>query len=187
MNRDKKTKALDAIIKPMPTARKRFHVNWTDWGRMVERYRADYSKFEMNPDFQRGHVWTKKQQTHYIENMLRGVVPIGGTVLKMNCPNYMDENFVGDLDRGFQCVDGLQRITAIEEYMKGNVQPFGLSLEDFEGSYHHKLSSAFYITVEVYEFKTRAELLQFYLDLNDGGTQHTKEEIKRVKQLLKNS
>jgi len=32
--------------------------------------------------------------------------------------------------------------------------------------------------------QTRKELLTWYLDLNDGGTVHTKEELDKVKEML---
>ena len=38
----------------------------------------------------------------------------------------------------------------------------------------------------VNNLQTRREVLQWYLDLNTGGTVHTSEEIKKVKNLLKN-
>jgi hypothetical protein len=34
------------------------------------------------------------------------------------------------------------------------------------------------------DLRTRAEVLQWYLDLNTGGTVHSDEEIEKVKKLL---
>lgn len=36
----------------------------------------------------------------------------------------------------------------------------------------------------VNDLKTRAEVLQWYLDLNTGGVVHTTEEIEKVKRML---
>jgi hypothetical protein len=33
--------------------------------------------------------------------------------------------------------------------------------------------------------KTKQEVLQWYIELNEGGTPHTEEEINRVKELIK--
>lgn len=184
MDRKQKNKMLQGLIKPLAAPRGSYHIDWHYYQRTIDGYKDNWGGFELNPDFQRGHVWTKDQQKHYIENIMRGVVPFGGTVIKLNCPNYETDDFKGDLPLGFQCIDGLQRVTAFKEYMAGNIKPFGLSLEDFEDSSYQSRSHIFTFLFEIYSFKTRAELLRFYLDLNTGGTDHTEEEINRVKQLL---
>ena len=40
------------------------------------------------------------------------------------------------------------------------------------------------IIVNINELKTRKEVLKWYIEMNEGGTPHTEEEIKRVKRLL---
>ena len=63
----------------------------------------------LNPDFQRGHVWTEEQQVAFVEYYLMGG-EIG--VIYFNAPDwpsvYHDGNYV--------CVDGLQRITAFQRF-----------------------------------------------------------------------
>ena len=39
-------------------------------------------------------------------------------------------------------------------------------------------------TMEMFNIASRADLLQFYLDLNSGGVLHTDDELARVGQLL---
>ena len=53
----------------------------------LEDYVENY-KLDLNPDFQRGHVWTEEQQTAYMEFLLKG----GKTsrVIYFNCPYYFD-------------------------------------------------------------------------------------------------
>ena len=36
------------------------------------------------------------------------------------------------------------------------------------------------------DLKSQREVLQWYIDLNSGGTPHSSEEIQRVKQLMEN-
>ena len=40
------------------------------------------------------------------------------------------------------------------------------------------------IRVNINDLKTRREVLQWYIDMNAGGTPHSKEEIDRVRGLL---
>ena len=70
---------------------------------------------QLNPDFQRGHVWTEEQQIAYIEYLLRG--GRSGRDVYFNMPGWMVE-FNGK----FVCVDGLQRITACLKFMNDKLK-----------------------------------------------------------------
>lgn len=130
---------------------------------------------QLNPDFQRGHVWTEEQQIAYIEYLLRG--GRSGKILYFNCPGYQSGGKLGD----FVCVDGLQRTTAILRFLNNEIPAFGYYLDQYED----KLPSMCDVLININELETREEVLKWYIQINDGGTPHTKEEIDRVKQLLK--
>lgn len=172
---------LSAIIKPLSTARYECDSDWSYVNKHLAGWEEDYGGLELNPDFQRGHVWTKEQQLHYIENCLRGVVSSSGFVLQFNCPNW-DDDSITDLPQGFQCIDGLQRLTAVQEFLKGNVKPFGFIPADLVFS-SFAIKTSFRFRLAVHTFKTKVELLDHYLAINTGGTPHSKEEIERVKAL----
>lgn len=130
---------------------------------------------QLNPDFQRGHVWTEEQQVAFVEFALRG-----GTIppFRFNHPNWMG-SFQGD----FVVVDGLQRITALCKFLKNELGIFGGHLrKDIEGIELHLRGVQLSVTVN--DLKTKQEVLKWYVELNEGGTPHTKEEIERVKQLM---
>ena len=65
----------------------------------------DYYQLQLNPDFQRGHVWTEEQQVSYMEFLLRG----GKTarVIYFNKPSWQSCMPINKYD-DFVCVDGLQ-------------------------------------------------------------------------------
>lgn len=42
------------------------------------------------------------------------------------------------------------------------------------------------LTLKVYDFQYRKDLLKFYLDINGGGTPHSQYELNRVKGMLGN-
>lgn len=183
---DKKAidKRLIEVIKPLRTAKWQGDYSWDRIERALIDLGNDYEGLDMNPDFQRGHVWTPEQQVHFIENCLKGVVTSAGYLIQMNCPewSYSTEQAKTDLPRGLQCIDGLQRYTAITEFVKGRIKPFGLSADDLIGtSFSHK---RFYVKLAIHDFTRRADLLDYYLSINAGGTPHSKEELERVRQLL---
>jgi hypothetical protein len=136
---------------------------------------ADPLPLDLNPDFQRGHVWTDEQRTRYVEYVLRGGE--GGKELLFNCRGW--QNVRTDHPGPYQIIDGLQRLTAVRRFLAGELRAFGRYREQFQGQMRYYLGFKW----RVFEL-TRAEVLQFYLDLNAGGTPHAESEIERVRALL---
>lgn len=139
----------------------------------------DYYQLQLNPDFQRGHVWTEEQQVSYMEFLLRG----GKTarVIYFNKPSWQGCTPIKKYD-DFVCVDGLQRLTAIMRFLKNEIKVFGTYYKDFED----KLPILCDVIFNVNNLKTKKEVLQWYIDINTGGTPHTKEEIDKVKKMMEN-
>lgn len=129
---------------------------------------------EMVPDFQRGHVWTEEQQIRYIEFQLRG--GNSGRTIYWNNPSW-NRNW----NKPTQLVDGLQRLTAVLRFLRNEIPAFG----HFRREYTDKtdiIRNRFEFVVN--DLQTRAEVLQWYIDLNTGGAIHTSEEIEKVRTLL---
>lgn len=141
--------------------------------RTIDSY-IEESKLEMNPDFQRGHVWTEAQQIAFVEFLIRG----GQTnEILFNQPGWM-----GDWKGRMVLVDGLQRLTALIKFFNNELAVFGGNYyKDFDdNTFARKLTLKF----RVNDLKTEKEVLQWYIDLNKGGTPHTDEEINRVEQMI---
>lgn len=81
----------------------------------------------------------------------------------------------------FVCVDGLQRLTAIRRFINGEVPVFGSYIHEFEDQMRIISDS---IKVNINDLKPEREVLQWYVDMNSGGTPHTGEEIERVKEMI---
>lgn len=176
-------KELVGLVNPLRAAKWASDYRWDNLERALAGLGDDYGGLELCPDFQRGHVWTPKQQAFFVENCLRGIVPTSGLLMQFNSPSWQDSMSADtDLPPGLQCVDGLQRYTAITEFVKGNVKPFGLSADQLKGTQF--APNQFYVKVAVHAFTQRSELLNHYLSINSGGTPHSAEEIARVRALL---
>ena len=76
----------------------------------------------------------------------------------------------------FVCVDGLQRITAILRFLGNEFPAFGSYYREFED----RLSITNTVRVHVNDLKSKKEVLTWYIEMNAGGTPHSKEEIDRV-------
>lgn len=150
------------------------HVEINRIDRHLELF-TDYGKLILQPDFQRAHVWTEDQQVKYLEFLLRG--GRSGRDIYFNRPDWIDSSK--------DCpdtvlVDGLQRLTAIKKFNDNDLVVFGkYRKNDFE---YINQGVVFFVN----NLKTRKEVLQWYLQMNDGGTPHSKEEIDKVKEMLKN-
>jgi hypothetical protein len=128
---------------------------------------------DLDPDFQRAHVWTTDKQIKYVEFVLRGGQ--SSRDLYFNHPNWMG-SFKGKLE----LVDGKQRLEAVRSFLKGNIPAFETHYHDYED----KLPWDASFKIHINNLKTRKEVLQWYLDLNSGGVIHTEEELNKVKMLL---
>lgn len=134
---------------------------------------------EMNPDFQRGHVWTEQQQIAFIEFFLKGGKT--GRVIYLNKPDW-NLSVPKDNYNDYVCVDGLQRYTAIKRFINNEIKVFGSYFNEYEDSLRINKT----MRVNVNDLKSKKEVLQWYIEFNDGGTPHSKEEIERVKTILNN-
>lgn len=143
----------------------------------IDEHVKEYG-LQLNPKFQRGHVWTEEQQIKWLEFFFRG----GKTsrVIYLNYPGWHGGVPDGDYN-DFVCVDGLQRLTAIRRFMNGEIPIFGSYINEFEDRMSVVSDS---IKVNINNLKSEKEVLQWYVDMNAGGTPHTDEEIERVKKMI---
>lgn len=177
------------MLRPMPQPSKEFSVSfkyldsWLDQEREISRTKGGV--FDLNPDFQRGHVWTDDQASHYVLNAIRGMAP---TTIMFNSPNYDGRRGKqpGDMhDFDFVCIDGLQRLTAVRRFMSDQLPlPSGHFLKDLGKASGILSRIHLRFNVQIFVFSLKKDLIQFYLDLNTGGTPHTTEEIQRVRAML---
>lgn len=79
------------------------------------------------------------------------------------------------------CVDGLQRITAAQRFIHNEIKVFDSYYEEFQDSIR-LLDACMFLNVN--DLKFEKEVLQWYIDMNAGGTPHTAEKIFRVKKLI---
>jgi len=149
--------------------------------RITKWVEEPHYKLNLNPDFQRGHVWTESQQVEFVEFFLReGKTRI---TIYFNNPDFNNPpSTTGYHD--FVIVDGLQRLTALRKFMANKLKVLGLYLYQFEGkiiqarAYHN-------LKFNINTLQTRKDVLNWYLEMNTGGTVHSESEIVRVKALLK--
>jgi len=137
---------------------------------------------DIDPDFQREHVWTDEQRSRYMEFLIRGGK--SSRVLYWNHPCYMGSNKTFALPKTLVLVDGKQRLTACLKFLNNEIPVFGHLLKDYEDPRMVLSPGGVGLQMHINNLKTRAEMLEWYIDLNAGGTIHETSEIERVRQLL---
>jgi hypothetical protein len=160
-------------------------------GRGIERFLKEHEAeggLDLDPDFQRGHVWTDVHRTRYLEHLLRGGQH--GRVIVWNSPTYAyhDRRADTDLPTTLVIVDGKQRLTAVRMFLDDRVGVFGGNrLSDFDEQSQRDIlistSNLLRLTMHMHGLQYRRELLDLYLQLNEGAIAHSPEELDRVRAL----
>lgn len=138
---------------------------------MAETAKKNGGSFNLTPDYQRDNVrWDQKQKIAFVENLVRNIAPVE---LKFNT----------DKDNNVTCIDGVQRITAIIDFIEGKFLVFG------DLSFNELAKKRFSIArrnlvFKLYNFEEKIDLYYFYLSLNEGGTHHSKADLDKVKKLI---
>jgi len=147
---------------------------------------------DLMPDFQRGHVWNESQQIAYVEFFLKGGMT--GRTIYLNCPNW--GSFCKIPDGGYKdfvIVDGLQRLTALLKFVRGEISAFNHYVQTKDNC----LNPVFFfedkirmskacdnLRININNLKTKKEVLQWYLEMNSGSTPHTQTELDKVRKML---
>jgi hypothetical protein len=130
---------------------------------------------DLDPEFQRAHVWTEEQQIAFVEFMLRGGK--GSNEIRFNCVGWM-----GDFRGPFVLVDGKQRLEAVRKFMANKLLVFG---EYYFSDFEDRLRIVYVdFIMMVNSLPDMKSVLRWYLEINSGGTIHTDAELDKVRKLL---
>lgn len=139
----------------------------------LKSYDQDYT-LELNPDFQRGNVWTEEQQIAYLEFFFKG--GRSARVIYFNIGMWSDDPNT-DIPH-MVCVDGLQRLTAFIHFLNNEIPVFGAYYREYEDKPRDT------IKLNINNLAYKKDVLKWYLEMNSGGTVHSKEELERVKSMI---
>lgn len=136
----------------------------------------------LDPVYQRGHVWTTEQERLFVGAMLENPKAI---------PPFWFNWIHKDFHRSnSEIVDGKQRINALCKWLKGKIKakcPCGIEVHYSELTEidHRNLSIGVMMSWSFVELDQK-EVMKFYLRLNSGGTIHTPKELDKVRELIDN-
>lgn len=159
-------------IELFPQACYEIDVMWQYLERQIESEQKQ--GLDLDPDFQRAHVWTDAQRTAYLEYSFRGG-EVGRSII---CAT---SNWQITPTPNYVLLDGKQRLESVRKFLRDEIEVFGCRFSTFRGN---PRLMQFRFKWRVIECKTRADILRTYLNLNGGGTPHTEEDLAKVRSLL---
>ena len=142
--------------------------------------RIEEGDVNLDPEYQRGHVWTPEQQARFMGHVLEG-----GAL-----PPIIMRRHSSWSEKPDEVLDGKQRLTALAAWMRGDVDAeltdgSTLNINDLSERDRRLFTSLSGPHFSIYYGHwSDAETLRIYIKLNRGGTVHTDEEIDRVRDML---
>lgn len=158
------------------------HLSLDEIDGLLSEWRDRYG-LNIDPDFQRGHVWTEMHQRRYVEFILRLGTP---PPLMFNGPGYGGNPVRRSSDLGSEIVlvDGKQRLTAIQKFVDNRLAVFnGYYVNDFED--RDAMLKRVTVTYSVNHLDRRVDVLKWYLEMNEGHIGHTADELDRIRAEIK--
>lgn len=141
-------------------------------------FKEDYPNVSWFPKFQRGSIWTQEQKEQLILSMLHGL-PIGS--FYVNTWWFDEKEKRAKMDHVL--FDGQQRFTAILEFLTGQ---FPITFDDKQ-YYVTDLSFQEWLSLKRYPISIINSyiedwnaLIDYYILINKGGTQHTSEDFQKA-------
>lgn len=139
-------------------------------------------ELNMDPDYQRGHVWTRDQQVAFVGYFLSG-----GPVPNIWIQRYDSARTGGRQyhELAIEVLDGKQRLTALQAWMDGKIPARLVNGDVIWSADLSTVDWRFCRGIKInYVDLTRAEQLNLYVNLNAGGTPHSPDEIARVEAMI---
>lgn len=116
------------------------------------------------PSWQRGSVWSREQQIRFVESAWKGL-PLGTYTVNRQKSVTTDPALCGIL------IDGQQRITAIEAYLRGDFPVFGARWSEVHPDDRRAFKMTKFASYEK-DFGSDAEMRAYYDLMNFGGVSH---------------
>lgn len=154
----------------------RINMSLEDIKDRIERDISEYG-LNLNPDFQRAHVWNIDQRILYVEFLLKGG--------RSNPIYFNHEGWMKSFRGEYVIVDGKQRLTSILMFLNNEFPVF--KDRDMEGiGFYAKEFDRIPNDIEfiINDLPNRKLVLQWYLQMNKGNVAHTKEELEKVENMI---
>lgn len=131
----------------------------------------------LQPDFQRGYIWNKKQASKFIESLLLGI-PVPTIFLSENG------------DSTLEVIDGQQRLTSLSLFWNGRLSLSGLTTlaeyngkkyDDLDSDVKRMLSNSRTMSVIILKKESSRDVkFDVFQRINEGATKLSPQELRNV-------
>lgn len=143
----------------------------------IENFMEQYG-VDLDPDYQRGYVWTQEQQEKFVGALLESPENINPIIL----------NFTKKNKTVSEVVDGKQRLVACLRWVRCEILarcPCRINVRYDELDEVDMRAIGMCISLRCkWVTLSRPDVMRYYLRLNSGGTVHTAAELERVRNLI---
>ena len=138
-------------------------------------------EIDLDPPYQRDHVWTQTHQEKFLGFFLEGGEPPALYIRGLEYEN------TSDSQKGFEVIDGKQRVTALIRWWNNEIPALLISgrqvwKSEFDDTELRQLNN--FRIRSVHLVGTDREIMEVYLRLNGSGIVHTNEELDKVRKLI---
>ncbi|MDX9695802.1 MAG: DUF262 domain-containing protein [Bacteroidales bacterium] len=147
---------------------------------LINQYK-EFGGIDLNPDYQRGHVWEQKHKQALIKSIFENI-DIGKFVFIYRTFEHGDSS--GNF---YEVLDGKQRVTAILEFYENRFQYEGFYFKDLCVQDRHHFENYMISYCQVNEKGFTDEMkYKYFLMLNVSGVPQDEEHIQYVRSLYEN-
>lgn len=132
--------------------------------------------FDLDPEYQRGHVWTEEQKVDLIDSIFKNVDIGKFTIIRRpwgDDPNKPKTQLL------YEVLDGKQRITAMLDFYLGRLKYKGMYIHEMH-PYDRNHFKNYRISYAETAPLTKEQKYRYFLKLNTTGTPVDPEHIKKV-------
>jgi len=134
-----------------------------------------YAGLDLNPDYQRGNVWSKEDKVLLIDSIFKNIDIGKFTIIR--------RPFSGN-EELYEILDGKQRVTALLEFYEDRFSYKGLRFSEMHWRDQHHFEN-YHLSFAQAEPMSDEQKYRYFLNLNITGKPVDPNHINHVKQLLK--
>lgn len=139
-------------------------------------HRHYYWGVDMNPEYQRGNVWSLEDKVALIDSIFNDI-EIGRIVLMKR--DYSDER-----KEAYEIIDGKQRLTALTEFYEDRFQYKGLFFSQMHPFDQNHFENKQMAVIEAPEM-SREQVIEYFIRVNISGRPVNPEHLEKVKAMIK--
>ncbi len=163
--------------KAVPVLNKKF-----DFGNVFNQpitsllHRHYYWGVDMNPEYQRGNVWSLEDKVALIDSLFNDI-EIGRVVL-------MKRDYEDERKEAYEIIDGKQRLTALSEFYEDRFQYKGLFFSQMHPFDQNHFENKQLAVIEAPNM-SREKVIDYFIRVNTSGRPVNPEHLEKVKSMIK--